>query len=189
MGKRRSRKSHSIGRRIARGSEDQPRDDHGRFGSGDGGAADDHSNQLTSDELDEFTYAVQSTTDLDGNIQGVSEHAQEMAGAADDLQSALEDLNMSVDDEDGDSQIAAADAVHTAYDAMKTFSAAAEKSLASATQAAADAKKAQAEFEKYMKEFGIAPKALDEPRAAAFTLPDTDLRAFERIIAAMARRG
>ncbi len=146
--------------KFMKGEGNPNHDEKGQFSSGDGGGGGagggEHGNQLTSDEMNEFAYAVQSTAELDGSMGDVSEHANEMADAATELQDAMDGLNMNVDDEDGDSQEGAATAVRDAYEAMKNFSAAAEKSLASATQAAANAKTAMKEFEKYMKEFGIA---------------------------------
>src|SRR6266436_6780591 len=101
-------------------------DEHGRFASGGGGNGD----KVTSDQMNEFVYAVQSTTELDGSLEDVSDHANSMSDAATELQNALDGLGMNVDDEDGDSQKEAAILVRDAYEAMKTFSVTADKSLA-----------------------------------------------------------
>lgn len=137
-------------------------DEHGRFASGDGGSGggerDASGNQLTSDEHNEFVYAVQSTTDLDGSISDeLTESLSEMSDKASELRDALTQMNdHEVDDEDGDTQEEAADTVRATYDAMKEFIAASEKASSMAAQAVSDAKTALVEFEKYMKESGIA---------------------------------
>ncbi len=145
--------------KVMKGEGNPNHDEQGRFASGEGGSGNgERGNQLTSDEHNEFVYAVQSTTDLDGSISDeLTDSLNNVSDRASELRDAMSQMNdHNVDDEDGNTQEESADYVRETYNAMKEFSAAADKSLTLATQAASDAKTAMKEFEKYMKEFGIA---------------------------------